>query len=182
MEDSGFKDPLTFVKALEVQAKASELQNGGMNEDSALQAATEYVDLKHGADTPSKADIDVASFLEWHGGKVSSGKFEENITSMEDIPQSVIDAHKSGKSTLKEAYMEHLLESVKVDTEQKTLKNIAKNKTTSPSKVKTPAPAPSKMTAEQIENILIPMNASDRGKWVAENMSMVEKSGYFGGL
>ena len=176
MKDSGFSDPSDFVKAIEVNAKTEEFVNKGMSQEDATAAAEEFVSRNSSGSSLKGKEID--SFLEWHNGKVESGKFTESLDA-NNIPQSVQDAYENGQS-LKEAYMDYILDDIKIKTEQDTLKKIAKNKETSAGALKDTKPNNTKdMTVAQVNKTLSSMTASEQSKWLDNNWGVVEKSGYF---
>jgi hypothetical protein len=176
MKESGYSDPSNFVKAIEVNAKTEEFVNKGMSQEDAVSAAEEFVSRNaSGTDLKGK---EIDSFLEWHNGKVESGKFTESLDAS-NIPQTVQDAYENGQS-LKEAYMDYILDDIKVKTEQDTLKKIAKNKETSAGALRDGKPNNTKdMTVAQVNKTLSNMSTSEQGKWLDANWGVVEKSGYF---
>jgi len=176
MKDSGYTDPSDFVRAIDVNAKTEEFVSKGMTEEDAKTAAEEFVSRNDsGSDLKSK---EISSFLEWHNSKVESGKFNESLDA-DNIPQAVQDAYENGQS-LKEAYMDYILDDIKVKTEQDTLKKLAKNKETSAGALNDTKPNNTKdMTVAQINKTLSSMTKGEQSKWLDNNWGVVEKSGYF---
>lgn len=175
MKESGYTDPAEFVKAIKVNSKAEELTAKGMSEADAKAYAEELVSKEMPTDTRSK---EIASFLSWHEGKVSDGKIKDSLDA-DSIPQEVLDAYSKGIS-LKEAYQDHLLENIKLTTEQETLKKLAHNKETSAGKLADGVIDTTKdMTVAQINELLSSKSSSQQSKWLDANWKAVEKSGYF---
>lgn len=176
MKAKGYSDGTEFVKAIKVNEKMSQLMQKGMSEQDALAEATEYVNSTFGNQT-DKRTKELESFLGWHQSKVDAGKFSGKLD-IDSIPQQVIDAYERGES-LREAYMDYMLDDITVKTEQETLKKLAKNKETSTGGLKPGATPEATMTPEQIVEKLSNMSSKDRMKWIEKNEKMIEKSGYF---
>lgn len=177
MKESGYSDPAEFVHDIQVNSKVQELMKDveGMTEEKA-KALAEQIVGKPVVDAKGK---EIEGFLKWHNDKVESGKFDAPLDA-ENIPQQVLDAHENGQS-LKEAYMDYVLDDIKFKTEQDTIKKIAKNKETSAGKLKDGTPdKTTDMTKDQINTLLAGMSAKQQSKWLDTNWKVVEKSGYFG--
>ena len=175
MKDSGYNDPAKFVHDLQVNAKVEELKGKGMADEDAKAYAEQMV--KDDASDPKSKEIE--DFVAWQTQKVSEGLYSDDLTP-ENIPEEVINAYEQGQP-LKEAYMEHMLKSIKFNTEQKTIEKIKDNKEKSAGSL--PDTTPNKtqqMTAAQINKTLSDMSSSQQSKWLESNWKMVEKSGYFG--
>jgi hypothetical protein len=176
MKDSGYEDPQTFVNDMNINTKKQDYIAKGMSDEDAQAAAEEYV----GKGQPS-VDIkskEIDSFLSWHQEKVESGKFEGELD-VNNIPDAVKKSYEGGMS-LKEAYLDYVLDDIKVKTEQKTIKNIVKNKETSSGELNTsPTNTTKNMTPAQIDKVLGGMSQKEQGKWVDKNYDLIEKSGYF---
>jgi len=123
MKESGYTDPVEFVKAIKINSKSEELVAKGMSAEDAKAYATELVSKETPTDVRGK---EIKGFLDWHEGKVSEGKIKESLDA-ESIPQVVLDAYSNGQS-LKEAYQDYLLDNIATTTEQDTIKKLANNK------------------------------------------------------
>ena len=176
MKANGYQDPDNFVKAIKINEEKTSLMEAGMSEEAAQAKAEEYVNKTFGNKTDKKSQ-EIDNFLQWHQGKVDGGKFKESLD-IDSIPQQVIEAYENGGS-LKEAYMDYMLDDITVKTEQETLKKITKNKETSTGELKPSAGKETKLTPEQIETKLESMSSKDKTKWINANMELIEKSGYF---
>jgi len=177
MKSNGFTDGTDFVKAIQVNDKKSSLMEKGMSEEDAQAEAEEYVNKTFGQKTDQKTK-EIDGFLKWHQGKVDSGKFNESLN-VDSIPKQVIEAYEKGEN-IKEAYMDYLLDDIKVSTEQETIKKITKNKETSTGKLKPNAATETKLSSKQIEDKINSLSSSaEKQRWIKNNMEMIEKSGYF---
>lgn len=176
MKANGYQDPANFVKAIKINEEKTSLMEAGMSEEAAQAKAEEYVNKTFGNKTDKKSQ-EIDNFLQWHQGKVDGGKFKESLD-IDSIPQQVIEAYENGGS-LKEAYMDYMLDDITVKTEQETLKKITKNKETSTGELKPSTGKETKLTPEQIETKLESMSSKDKTKWINANMELIEKSGYF---
>jgi len=176
MKESNYDDPQQFVNDIKINAKTQDYISKGMSEEDARAAAEEYVGKgQQGVDIKTKA---VDEFLNWHQSKVDAGKFDNQLEAG-NIPDSVIEAYEKGMS-LKEAYMDYILDDIQVKTEQKTIKNIVKNKETSSGELTTSPPNTTKnMTPAQIDKVLGNMSTKEQSKWIDANYDVIEKSGYF---
>ena len=175
MKESGFTDPVEFVKAIKINSKAEELVAKGMSVEDAKAYAIDLVAKDMPTDVRGK---EIADFVEWQQSKVAEGKIKESLDA-ESIPQVVLDAYSNGQS-LKEAYQDYLLDNIAQTTEQDTLKKLAHNKETSAGKLADGVADTTKdMTVAQINNTLSGMGASQQSKWLDANWKVVEKSGYF---
>lgn len=176
MKSQGYADPTEFVKDLKTRTKADELIAKGMSEADALEEASSYV--KNSLNVADVKTKEIDSFLQWHQGKVDSGIFDSTLDA-QNIPQEVLDAYESGKS-LKEAYSDHMLKSIKRNTEQETLSKLAKHKETSAGQLNKGTAANNKdMTVAQIDKLLNGMSSSQQNSWLDNNWKTLEKSGYF---
>lgn len=176
MKKAGYTDPVTFVNDIKINEKTKEFVDKGMSEEDARASATEIIKNESANNDGRTKEID--GFLKWHSSKVDEGKFTGPLDA-NNIPQSVIDAYENGQP-LKEAYMDFVLDDIKVKTEQQTIKKIKKNKETSGGELKNGKPDNTKsMTPTQIEKLLSGMSPSEQSKWVDANYAVIEKSGYY---
>ena len=176
MKDNGYDDPQNFVNDIKINAKTQDYIAKGMSEEDARSAAEDYVGKgQQGVDIKAKA---LDEFLTWHNSKVEAGKFEGGLD-IDSIPDSVLQAYEKG-SSLKEAYMDYVLDDIKVKTEQSTIKKLAKNKETSSGELNTsPTNTTKTMTPAQIDKVLGNMSQREQSNWVDANYDLIEKSGYF---
>jgi len=176
MKVSGYEDGAEFVKAIRTNEKYNEYVKNGMSEEAAQKEAEEYVSKAFG-NQQDKRTRDMEGFVNWHQGKFEAGTFTEELDP-NNLPKSVIDAYENGES-MKEAYTDHLLMSIKTETEQNTLKKLAKNKETSTGELKAKASDEATLSHEKIEQTLSALPSSEKSKWIEKNWKMIEKSGYF---
>jgi len=163
MKDAGYKDPDKFMNDLKINDKTNELVKKGMSEDDARKTATDMVVKEEPVDESAK---EIESFLKWHDSKVADGKFEGALDA-ESIPEKVIDAYKQGQS-LKEAYLDNILDDIKEKTEQETLKKLASNKEKSAGKLAESREPQTLYTKKQVDN----MSQAD----VNKNYDLIMKS------
>jgi len=174
IKESGYDDPAEFIREIKISERAQSYMQSGMSEQSARNAAEEFVgELKS-----NNSDKEIDEFLAWHSEKVESGKFANELDP-QNVPESIINAYKSG-TPLKEAYMDYKLDNIKTNTEQNTIKNILGNKNKSTGPIEQSGVKPkTKLTSKQIEKTLDSMSSSDKTKWIDKNYNLIEKSGYF---
>ena len=72
-----------------------------------------------------------------------------------------------------------MLDNIKTNTEQETIKKLADNKNKSTNIVEGSTTPETKMSSKQIEDTLNSMNSKDKSKWIDKNYNLIEKSGYF---
>jgi len=176
MKQSGYSDPVEYVKAIETSALTSDYLNQGYDDETAVVLANKDIALKYASTRdPMAGKID--EMLSWHADKVKQGVFDTDLTP-ETVPHEVTEAIRNGASP-KEAYMDWAISNIKVQTEQKTIKSIAKNKQTSTGSVNTHSKSDGQLSVTQIEKTLGDMNSDERRQWITKNYDMVVKSGYF---
>lgn len=168
MKESGYKDMTKFVHDLTVQRKVDELVAANMDEEKAKAYAEEYV--KNLVPAKDPLDAEIGSFLEWHETKFGEG--------LKEAPQVVIDALNNGESA-KEAYLEYRLDNAKVETEQKTIEKLRKNKEKSAGEIDKSKPTNNKMTVSQIDKTLNNLSSAERSKWIKANYDKIVASGYY---
>lgn len=126
MKDSGFDNAADFMKEIKINDKQAEFIKQGMNEENARIAAEDYVSNSNPVDREAQ---EIEKFLDWQQGKVKAGIFSNELKA-DNIPQSVIEAYQKG-TPLKEAYSDYVIDNIKRNTEQETLKKLKKNKMSS---------------------------------------------------
>ena len=176
MKANGYDNGSDFVKAIQINEERQSLIEGGMSEELAQSKAEEIVNKTFGNQNDTK-NKQIDDFLNWHQSKVEAGTFNDSM-SPDNIPPEVLEKHEQGMN-LKEAYMDYMLDDIKVKTEQETLKKLDKNKKTSTGELKTSPKSETGMTAPQIEAKLASMPSNERNKWISANYAMIEKSGIF---
>ena len=163
MKDAGYKDPDKFISDIKINDKTKELVEKGMSEEDARKTATDIIAKEVPVDESTK---EIESFLKWHDSKVSEGKFEGALEA-DSIPEKVIDAYKQGQS-LKEAYLDYMLDDIKEKTEQETIKKLASNKEKSAGKLVESREPQTLYTRKQVDN----MSQAD----VNKNYDLIMKS------
>lgn len=176
MKSNGYDNGSDFVKAIKINEEKQSLIEGGMSEELAQAKAEEYVNKTFNTETNAKTK-QIDDFLSWHQSKVENGTFSEQLDP-DNIPQEVLKKHEDGMN-IKEAYMDYMLDNIKVKTEQDTLKKLEKNKKTSTGELKPSAKGETTMSPQQIEAKLESLSSKERSKWINDNFAMIEKSGIF---
>lgn len=183
MKNSGYEDPVQFVKALEVSTLAQQYVEQGKDPETAKELAEAKTEAKYANMQSPRSEMDskIQDLLAWHSDKLKQGIFDNELTP-DSIPNEVIDAIEKGASP-KEAFMDYTIsniKSIKTETEQKTIKAIEENKAKSTGSVTQGVEGnDSVLTAKQIDAMLSKMNSKEASKWIDANYDKIEKSGYF---
>ena len=191
MKESGYEDPMKFIEAVRetqrqnlISEKTQEYVERGISEDAAKLLAEKDIALQEKDASANKNSEEqakqqrYANFITWYDKMKSNGVFKNDLHP-DEIPQSVWDKADSG-TPLEQAYLEHVMTHIKVDTQQETLKALKTNKETSTGSVQEgSATDPKKLTIKQIEQTLEGMTSREASKWIDKNYAEIEKAGYF---
>lgn len=181
MEGSGFDDPNEFLKAVDIQERQKKYSDNGLSPKQAREEAERDYRLEQlenklkEKEQVEQEQQEMQDFLEWYSGKMEAGVFDSDLDP-ESIPKEVWEANEKGVP-LKQAYMEHALEDLAKNGEQKVLKKMQENKQSSTGS--TQDNTQTEDTSEWTVDYVNKMVEQKGDAWVEENFDKIEESGYF---
>jgi len=182
---NGFEDTDSFLSALSKEEEERKLNNL-ISKNIPKEYAEKLLEIDKikeqltQRDEQDKSTKEFSDFLDWHESMTSKGVFTEALDT-KNIPQTVWDKTRDGMS-LREAFMEDQLTTVRASTEQETINKLSKNANTTPGSVNKNSKAEDvPLSADSIEKLLGQMTEAKQREWIAkpENYAKAEKAGLF---